>query len=310
MRHRSASRLRALKHTPLACAPDAGIVPVVDPGLPLLGHTGDVTPTSAGSGDSRAPLPSGPECSPALPLAGRTRSVRNWAVCESHLACRVFGVSSGFLTGVRLIAADESFASIAGVPDGKSVTDGAVGGHVGCVWLPGWLVMTGEGMGGGDAETRFAASYGRHRAAVLRRRVRSVDAEDLVAQVSVVSWRRVEDLPAPRLTGSGCSVSPTGWWPQNQVPGHRAQERSAPPGSPPVDPSRRTTRQVGAAPACSACPTSATHKETCARLARQKSRPVHLRPSRPRRGPRVEFVTSLGHDLQDGSCRSNGQSTF
>lgn len=52
-------------------------------------------------------------------------------------------------------------------------------------------------MGGGDAETRFAASYGRHRAAVLRRRVRSVDAEDLVAQVSVVSWRRVEDLPAP-----------------------------------------------------------------------------------------------------------------
>ena len=59
--------------------------------------------------------------------------------------------------------------------------------------------MTAVRASAGDADGRFAASYQRHQSAVhgyLRRRVGPADAEDLLAQVFVVAWRRVEDLPA------------------------------------------------------------------------------------------------------------------
>ena len=59
--------------------------------------------------------------------------------------------------------------------------------------------MSGRGHAGSD-RPRFGAVYEAHAAAVLaylRRRVGATDAEDLLAQVFTVAWRRFEQLPAP-----------------------------------------------------------------------------------------------------------------
>lgn len=67
-----------------------------------------------------------------------------------------------------------------------------------------------------DFEALFSDTHGRLRAYVLRRGASAVDADDVVADVYVVAWRRFDDLPSdalPWLIGVARNV-------------HRNQQRS------------------------------------------------------------------------------------
>ena len=65
-----------------------------------------------------------------------------------------------------------------------------------------------------DAQARFEALYREHGGAVrryVRRRSEAQSADDVVADVFVVAWRRLGDIPDDPLPG--CSASRDGCWP-------------------------------------------------------------------------------------------------